>query len=138
MYCPSDKPCNQCPDQSFSKQDRLLHRAEFLAVTRRGRRFSTRYFLVFLRANYRGRPRLGLVVSKKVGKAVKRNYLKRRIREYFRLHKSGFPPSTDIVVIAKKGIPKVTYQMIGSDLDRFFRDVSRRNRWPGPAKRRPG
>ena len=115
----------QRPDQSFSKQDRLLVRREFLATTRRGKRYTTRYFLVFLRSNRKGRPRLGIVVSKKVGKAIRRNYLKRRLREFFRLHKPWLPPSTDIVVIAKKGIPNVTYRSICEDLERFLQDPSR-------------
>jgi ribonuclease P protein component len=120
MPHPSDTLGCKRPDTSFSKEDRLLHRFEFLAATRRGRRFSTRYFLVFLSANVRDRPRLGIVASKKAGNAVKRNYLKRRIREFFRLHKSRLPPSTDIVVVAKKGIPCVTYGDICKDLDRFL------------------
>jgi ribonuclease P protein component len=60
-----------------------------------------------------------------VGKAVRRNYLKRRLREFFRLHKPWLPPSTDIVVIAKKGIRNVTYQAICEDLERFLKDHSR-------------
>ena len=115
----------QRPDQSFSKQDRLLIRREFLATTRRGRRYTTRYFLVFLRSNRKGRPRLGVVVSKKVGKAIRRNYLKRRLREFFRLHKPWLPTSTDIVIVAKKGIPNLTYREICRDLERFLQDPSR-------------
>ena len=120
MPHPSDKLGCERPDTSFSKDDRLLHRFEFLAVTRKGRRYSTRFFLVFLRANRMGRPRLGIVVSKKVGNAVKRNYMKRRIREFFRLHKDRLPSSSDIVVVAKKGIPYVAYRDVCKDLGRFL------------------
>jgi len=109
------------PDQSFPKRDRLLQRAEFLATTRKGRRFVTRYFLVFLRTNRAGRPRLGMVVSRKVGKAVHRNHLKRRVREFFRLHKSWFPPGMDVVIVAKKGTPMVGFSDICQDLKRFLR-----------------
>jgi ribonuclease P protein component len=59
-----------------------------------------------------------------VGKAVRRNHLKRRLREFFRLHKPWLPPSTDIVVVAKKGLPNVTYRGVCRDLERFLRDPS--------------
>ncbi|MEW6443613.1 MAG: ribonuclease P protein component [bacterium] len=108
-------------DQTFSKEDRILLRSEFLAATRKGRRVSTRYFLVFLRSNRKGRPRLGITVSRKIGKAVKRNFLKRRIREFFRVHKAYLPRATDMVIVAKKGIPELPYQIICKDLERFLR-----------------
>jgi len=45
---------------------------------------------------------LGVTVGKKTGKAVKRNRVKRLIREFFRLNKVCFPQGYDIVIIAKK------------------------------------
>lgn len=120
MRHPSSTQRCKHTDQSFTKKDRLLQRSDFLSATRKGKRTSTRYFLVFLRPNREGRPRLGIVVSKKVGKAVKRNYLKRRIREFFRLHKPWLPPSTDIVVVAKKGTPYISYGAVCQDLERFL------------------
>jgi len=98
----------------------LLRRSEFLAATRKGRRYTTRYYLVFLRANQMNRPRLGIVASKKVGNAVKRNFLKRRLREFFRLHKSRLPPGTDMVVVVKKGVPLISYGALCNDLNRFL------------------
>jgi len=120
MPHPSDSPGRTCQDRSFPKKDRLLRRFEFLAATRRGRRHSTRYFLVYFLENRVGRPRLGIVASKKVGNAVKRNHLKRRIREFFRLHKSRLPAAGDMVVVAKRGIPFVPYGDVCRDLSRFL------------------
>jgi ribonuclease P protein component len=48
-------------------------------------------------------PVLGITVSKKVGKAVERNRLKRRIREWFRHNRSLLPMEAELVVIARRG-----------------------------------
>jgi ribonuclease P protein component len=53
--------------------------------------------------------RLGITVTKKVGNAVVRNRLKRLIREFFRRNKDLFPAGHDVVVMAKKNIPPLTY-----------------------------
>ena len=45
-----------------------------------------------------------MAVSKRVGKASKRNLVKRRIREVFREKKKSFPLSYDLVVYPRKGI----------------------------------
>jgi len=61
--------------------------------------------------------RLGLTVSKKIGNAVQRNLVKRRLREYFRLHKAHLPRSRDIVFTAKPGAPKLSYTALTRELD---------------------
>jgi ribonuclease P protein component len=46
---------------------------------------------------------LGVTVSKKVGMAVERNLVKRRIREWFRQHRVDLPERAEVVVIARRG-----------------------------------
>lgn len=48
-------------------------------------------------------PVLGITVSKKVGTAVERNRVKRRIREWFRHNRAGLSRGVVIVVIARRG-----------------------------------
>lgn len=88
-------------DLSFSKEDRLLKPEEFARVRKGGKRLSTRSFTLYLIMNGLGRTRLGLSVSAKVGNAVKRNRVKRLLREFFRLNTPLFPESTDVLVTVK-------------------------------------
>ena len=67
-----------------------------------GKRHHTRHFVVIIKQNGLGITRLGVTVSKKAGNAVKRNRVKRLIREFFRLNNSKIPQGYDIVVTAKK------------------------------------
>ena len=61
--------------------------------------------------------RLGLAVSKKTGGSVQRNYVKRRLREYFRLNKELFPVNNDIVIRVKRGAAYKSYNQMKMELD---------------------
>lgn len=56
---------------------------------------------MYVRRNREGMNRVGVTVSKKLGKAVVRNRVRRRLREVYRLHESRFLPGWDIVVVAR-------------------------------------
>ena len=57
--------------------------------------------VLYARRNRLGVNRIGVTVSKKLGKAVVRNRVRRRLREVYRLHESRFLPGWDIVVVAR-------------------------------------
>lgn len=86
--------------QGFPKQMRLRKRKEFLAVYRQGKRYSGTAFTFWILKRDHGAGRLGITVSRKVGKAVVRNRIKRVVREYFRHHSATFA-ATDVVIDAK-------------------------------------
>ena len=75
---------------------------DFVNLNRSGKRCHTRHFVVITKQNGLSITRLGVTVSKKAGNAVKRNRIKRLIRETFRLNNSKIPQGYDIVVTAKK------------------------------------
>lgn len=85
------------------KDERVLTSSNFKKASRSGRGYRTEHFKIFICPNTLGKKRLGITTSRKVGTAVKRNRVKRLVREFFRLHKTCFPPTTDIVFIAKPG-----------------------------------
>lgn len=59
------------------------------------------YLVLYARRNRLGRNEVGITVSKKLGKAVIRNRIRRRLREVYRLHEEQFTPGWDIVVVAR-------------------------------------
>lgn len=63
--------------------------------------------------------RLGLTVSKKVGGAVERNTIKRRLREVFRRRKTELP-GIDLVIIAKRGAADLGSDETGLELSRLI------------------
>ena len=62
---------------------------EFRRIYAKGWSGVSPYLVVYVRPNRRGRNRLGVTVSTKLGHAVVRNRVRRRLREIFRLNQGG-------------------------------------------------
>lgn len=63
--------------------------------------FADGYLVLYARKNRTGMNRVGITVSKKLGKAHIRNRTRRRIREVYRLNEAQFRPGWDLVVVAR-------------------------------------
>ena len=72
--------------------------------------------LAFLR-NELDHSRFGFVVSKRIGKAVQRNKIKRRMREATRLRLAKIKPGFDLVFIARQPIAQASYADIEQTLE---------------------
>ena len=59
------------------------------------------YIVLYARKNRTNTNRVGITVSKKLGHAVVRNRVRRRLRECYRLNEDKFQPGWDIVVVAR-------------------------------------
>lgn len=95
-------------DFGFTKEDRIRTPKEFSQVFRQGRRRKGATLEFIWKPGDGDRTRLGLVVSRKSGGAVKRNRIKRLTREVFRRNRHRFPRPIDLVIRAyprKEPIP---------------------------------
>lgn len=75
---------------------------------------------VYVRPNHHGKNRLGLTVGTKVGKAVQRNRVRRRIREAYRIHEDRMIPGFDMVVVARVRSAHAPYSEVERDLLRLL------------------
>lgn len=109
---------NPCPDRRFPAAVRLKRRSEFQQVFQGGRKCVRPFLVVHLRLQtVPADTRLGLTVSRRVGNAVTRNRVKRRLREIFRHARPDIQPGYDIVVVARTSAADATYQELKQDFD---------------------
>ena len=85
---------------------------EFHRLYSKGKSAVTPFLVVYARRSKRPANRIGFTVSTKLGKAVKRNRVRRRLREIYRLHEDRFIPGTDLVVVARGRAVTATYRQL--------------------------
>ena len=96
----------------FSKSLKLNH--VFRRLYHKGRSAAGKYLVIYCRKNGSQENRVGLTVSAKLGHAVVRNRIRRRLREIYRLHESQFQPGWDIVVVARGRAVDAPYRKLES------------------------
>ncbi len=112
------KPEETSVSERFSKERRILKRPQFQKVFDEGRKFIRPSLVVFiLHRKDEQSARLGLAVSRKVGNAVVRNRIKRRLRELFRRGFGKELYSLDIVIIARHSASIKSIDDLTSQLD---------------------
>ena len=84
----------------------------FRRLYAKGKSAATPCVAVYCRRNGKAQSRLGITVSTKLGKAVHRNKVRRRIREIYRLHQAELLPGWDIVVVARVKASHSSYAAI--------------------------
>lgn len=85
----------------FGPTMRVKSGADFAQAYKLGVRDDAHWIVVYGRPNGLAHARLGLSISRKVGGAVRRNRLKRLLREAFRLRQRELAPGIDLVVVGR-------------------------------------
>ena len=105
--------------QRLRRGDRLRERRDYQRVSREGIRLNSPSFVLLVtprRDRDQSATRLGITASRRVGPAVIRALVKRRIREWFRQHRGELPVNKDLVVIARASAASAAWGVLSSEL----------------------
>lgn len=98
------------------KSFRVKKEKDFNAIFKEGESVANRKFVIYRLGNQQQHFRVGLSVSKKLGNAVTRNQIKRRIRHVLIENSNQIVDNVDFVVIARKGVETLEYAEIEQNL----------------------
>jgi ribonuclease P protein component len=105
-----------------AKVRRLRKRGEFLAVRRGEKRRGRLFLLEVLSRGDEAPARVGFTVTKKAGNAVKRNRIRRRLKEAVRSHVAGdMAAGNDYVIVGREELVSAPFAEITAELSRRLR-----------------
>jgi putative membrane protein insertion efficiency factor/ribonuclease P protein component len=108
---------------SRGKRTRLSDSPDFERVYRQGAAYRGKLFSLHAFPNEFGTPRLGLSVSRRVGNAVTRNIVRRRLREIFYSALPDISSDLDLVVSARPAAAEATFRELSEEFVRSLRKL---------------
>lgn len=94
----------------------LKNNYEFRRLYAKGKNAVSATLVIYMRRTNRRCNRVGITATAKLGNAVTRNRVRRRLREIYRLHETGLLRGVDLVVVARNRSVPAGY----ADLERDF------------------
>jgi ribonuclease P protein component len=100
----------------LQKQYRLRKRYDFKRTYQRGKSVKNRNFVICYAKNHSDSVKIGFSVSKKIGKAVERNRVKRKLRAAARAQLESFRPGYNYIIIARPPIKEESVEKLERQL----------------------
>jgi len=101
----------------------LTRNHEFRRLYSKGKNTASKYAAVYCRRNGKSGNRLGVTVSAKLGGAVQRNKIRRRLKEIYRLNEPGVAAGYDIVIVARQASRIAKYSELEASVLYLFRKL---------------
>lgn len=105
----------------MKKQEKIRKSSHFRFVYNKGKSLVDENIVVYSTKNHKDFNRIGISVSKKVGNSVKRNRVRRLIRESYRVNKYRFNDGYDLVFVARVRAAKASYNTISASMIKLLK-----------------
>jgi ribonuclease P protein component len=108
---------------SFPRQAKIVKTDDFSSVFNLRKRIANKHLVMRYQPSEQNRVRLGLIVSKKTAKlAAQRNYMRRVMRELFRLNQQHLP-KIDLVIQIQKAFDQTNFAEIKSEFELLMKKL---------------
>ena len=108
----------------LSKSYRMKKNSQFDYIFKNGKSIKLNKLLIFYSKSKSSKPKVGIVVSKKIGNSVTRNHTKRLLREAIRNNLTHFNNSFNYIIVARQGIENCSYNQISENLLNLIKKTS--------------
>ena len=104
----------------FPRAERLTKKSDYRLVFEHGEKLVGRRFICYMVRREEQGCKLGVAVSRRVGKAVVRNRIKRYVREFYRTHRPAFVTGVQVVVVARPSCAALDYRACADAMGQLF------------------
>lgn len=105
------------------KTDPIRKNYEFSRIYRKGKFFAAKIMVLYTIKNRKSTNRIGIAISRKVGKSVKRNRIRRLIKENYRHYEQYIKDGYDVVFVARKNENMPSFVDIKKEMKFLFKKL---------------
>lgn len=105
------------------KKINIIKKSEdFEKIIKNNKSIKSKYFYLYINKRENSVYRFGLSVGKKIGNAVRRNKVKRQIKEI--IHENDYQNNFDCIIIVRREINEIEFSKMKEELDNVFKNIN--------------
>ena len=108
----------------LKKINRLKKRYQFNYVYKSGEHFSGEHMVLYVASSKTKNIKVGLAVTKKVGHAVVRNKVRRRLREIIKKHVPTLKQNNNIIIVARDNITEASFEKLSNEFLKLIKKAN--------------
>lgn len=106
------------------KTESLKKSYEFSRIYNSGKYFVGKYIVLYVKSNNLNKNKIGIVISRKVGKSVIRNRIRRLIKENYRFYEKYLKDEIDLVFVVRRTEELPNYYTVKKEMKYLFKKLA--------------